>query len=83
MSSFADVPDDNVPPLITFRDVELLHHRRVDKERVKDVKYTTCVCKAYEWALRLRRDEAIKAKPRDARRLMVCNFAYLTYTDRE
>lgn len=72
MSSFLDVPDDNVPPLVTFRDLELLHHRLVDEGREKDIKYTTWVCKAYEWALRIRRDEAIKAKPEGDGSLMVC-----------
>ena len=55
--------DDTVPPLITFRDVELLHHRLVDEGMERDIKYVTWLCKAYEWALRIRRDEAIKATP--------------------
>jgi hypothetical protein len=63
MTSAADMADDNVPPLITFRDVELLHHRLVDEGMEKDIKYITWLCKAYEWALRVRRDEAIKARP--------------------
>lgn len=63
MTSAADMADDNVPPLITFRDVELLHHRLVDEGMQKDIKYVTWLCKAYEWALRVRRDEAIKSKP--------------------
>ncbi|KAF8181065.1 hypothetical protein BJ912DRAFT_980200 [Pholiota molesta] len=29
----------------------------------KDIGYVTWLCKAYEWALRVRRDEAMKAKP--------------------
>jgi hypothetical protein len=65
MTSAADMVDDHVPPLITFRDVELLHHRLVDEEMLKDIKYITWLCKAYEWALRVRRDEAIKARPVD------------------
>lgn len=65
MTSAADMADDNVPPLITFRDVELLHHRLVDEGMEKDIKYVTWLCKAYEWALRVRRDEAIKARPVD------------------
>jgi len=63
MTSSADMIDDNVPPLITFRDVEILHHRLVDEGMEKDIKYVTWLCKAYEWALRVRRDEAIKARP--------------------
>ena len=63
MTSAAEVPDDNVPPLLTFRDLELLHHRLIDVGRQKDIKFVTWICKAYEWALRIRRDETIKAKP--------------------
>jgi hypothetical protein len=55
--------DDNVPPLMAFRDLELLHHRLVDEGMEKDIKYVTWLCKAYEWALRVRRDEAVKARP--------------------
>lgn len=63
MTSAAEVPDDNVPPLLTFRDLEVLHHRLIDEERTKDIRYVTWLCKAYEWALRVRRDETIKARP--------------------
>ncbi|PPR02305.1 hypothetical protein CVT24_011643, partial [Panaeolus cyanescens] len=57
-----EVPDDHVPPLITFRDVEVLHHRLIDEERPQDIKYLTWLCKSYEWALRIRRDAAMKQK---------------------
>lgn len=63
MTSAADMIDDNVPPLMAFRDLELLHHRLVDEGMEKDIKYVTWLCKAYEWALRVRRDEAVKARP--------------------
>ncbi|KAF8154238.1 hypothetical protein B0H34DRAFT_773588 [Crassisporium funariophilum] len=62
MTSSAEVPDDHVPPLLTFRDIEVLHHRLIDEERTKDIGYVTWVCKSYEWALRVRRDNAVKAK---------------------
>ncbi|KAF5329730.1 hypothetical protein D9619_008986 [Psilocybe cf. subviscida] len=62
MTSASEVPDDHVPPLATFRDLEILHHRLVDDMRDKDIKYVTWLCKAYEWALRVRRDETVKAK---------------------
>lgn len=65
MTSAAEVPDDHVPPLLTFKDVEVLHHRLIDEYRTEDIKYVTWLCKAYEWALRVRRDETIKAKPLD------------------
>ncbi|KAF8627602.1 hypothetical protein AX17_006173 [Amanita inopinata Kibby_2008] len=70
MTSSADVPDDNVPPFLTFRDVEALHHRLVACEgegrgsawwRQQQIGYVKWVCKAYEWALRVRREETLKA----------------------
>jgi len=56
MSGVTEVPDDNVPPLMTFYDVEILHHRLIDEARVKDM---TWLCKAYGYGLRKRRDEAV------------------------
>jgi len=58
----ADVPDDHVPPLLMFRDMEILHHRLLFDDRVKDIGYVKWLSKAYEWALRVRRDKAVKAK---------------------
>ena len=64
MTEVTEVPDDNVPPLMTFRDLEILHHRLIDEARVKDIRpYVTWLCKAYEYGLRKRRDEAVKSKP--------------------
>ncbi|KAF8816887.1 hypothetical protein BYT27DRAFT_6951503 [Phlegmacium glaucopus] len=62
MTSETEVPDDHVPPLLMFRDIEVLHHRLTDEGRIKDIGYVTWLCKAYEWALRVRRDAAVKAK---------------------
>ncbi|PPQ76037.1 hypothetical protein CVT24_006697 [Panaeolus cyanescens] len=42
-----EVPDDHVLPLITFRDIEVLHHRLIDEERPQDIKYLTWLCKSY------------------------------------
>ncbi|KAI5828459.1 hypothetical protein K523DRAFT_307166 [Schizophyllum commune Tattone D] len=68
--SKTEVPDDSVPPLLTFKDIEIVHHRLVDLTRSlgpsiraraeKDIKYLKYVVKAYEWALRVRRDETMK-----------------------
>lgn len=64
MTSTAEVPDDNVPPLLMFDDLEVLHHRLVARENSRaEIGYLTYLCKAYEWALRARRDEAMKAVP--------------------
>ena len=62
MTSETEVPDDHVPPLMTFRDISALHHRLIDEGRTKDINYLTWLCKSYEWALRVRRDAAVKAK---------------------
>jgi hypothetical protein len=62
LTSETEVPDDNVPPLMVFRDVSALHVRLVDEGRTKDIKYVTWMCKAYEWSLRIRRDAAVKAE---------------------
>jgi len=37
MTGVTEVPDGNVPPLMTFHDVEVLHHQLIDEARVKDV----------------------------------------------
>jgi len=63
MTSNVELPDDAVPPLLTFMDVEVLHHRLVMFDRTREVGYLKWVCKAYEWMLRVRRDEAFKARP--------------------
>ncbi|CAK5271211.1 unnamed protein product [Mycena citricolor] len=68
-----DVPDDAVPPLLTFSDIELLHHRLVaeanlnlsrdrDGAAKKGIGYLKYLVKAYEWALRGRRDAVMKAR---------------------
>ena len=62
MTSETEVPDDHVPPLMMFRDISVLHHRLLDEDRTKDIKFVTWLCKAYEWALRVRRDAAVKAE---------------------
>ena len=63
MTAVTEVPDDKVPPMMTFRDLEILHHRLVDEARVKDIKYVTWLCKSYEYGLRRRRDAAFNSKP--------------------
>ncbi|KAG7447353.1 uncharacterized protein BT62DRAFT_948401 [Guyanagaster necrorhizus] len=66
MASAAEVPDSHVPPFVLFRDIDVLHNRLVASGDVNGIAYVKYVCKAYEWALRVRRDEALKAKPVDA-----------------
>jgi hypothetical protein len=63
MVSTVELPDDTVPPLLTFADVEILHHRLVVAGRKDAIGYLKYICKAYEGALRLRRDLAMQAEP--------------------
>ncbi|KAF9460459.1 hypothetical protein BDZ94DRAFT_1197820 [Collybia nuda] len=64
LTSTIEVPDDNVPPLLMFDDLEVLHHRLVAKENSGvEIGYLTYLCRAYEWSLRVRRNEAMKAAP--------------------
>jgi len=63
MTSSTEVPDDGVPPLLMFRDVEVLHHRLVAQGATKEIAYLKYLTKAYEWALRKRRDEVLRAEP--------------------
>lgn len=54
-----DVQDERVPPLLTFADVEVLHHRLVATGDMRGVAYVKWACKAYEGALRRRREAAL------------------------
>ncbi|KAJ7146104.1 hypothetical protein C8R44DRAFT_863912 [Mycena epipterygia] len=58
-----EVPDDGVPPLLMFGDLEILHHRFVAASMRPAIGYIKYISKAYEWALRSRRDAAMKARP--------------------
>lgn len=61
--SHTDVQDDAVTPVLTFRDLELLHHRLVSDaySRRSDLAFIKYICKAYEGALRRRRDKTIRS----------------------
>ena len=61
MTSTTEVPDDHVPPFLTFADVEIVHHRLVALGMYKEIGYLKWLCKAYEWALRVRKDLAARA----------------------
>ncbi|KAJ2936150.1 hypothetical protein H1R20_g943, partial [Candolleomyces eurysporus] len=64
MTGATELPDDYVPPVLLFKDLEVLHHRLVAYGRVKDIDYIKWLSKAYEWALRVRRDESTKFVPK-------------------
>jgi hypothetical protein len=63
MTSTVEVPDDDVPPLLTFGDLDVLHHRLVAAGRRDEIGFLKYVCKTYEGALRARRDGTMKAEP--------------------
>ncbi|KAF9050758.1 hypothetical protein BDZ89DRAFT_1057188 [Hymenopellis radicata] len=63
MSSIVEVPDSHVPPMLLFNDLDVLHHRFVHIGDTAGIAYIKYVCKAYEWALRVRRDETFRSKP--------------------
>jgi hypothetical protein len=63
LTSVPEIPDDYVPPLLTFQDLEILHHRLVALGRLEDIGYLKYVSKAYEGALRKRRDATMGARP--------------------
>lgn len=63
MTSTVELPDDKVPPLLTFSDVEILHHRLVAVGNLDAVGYLKWLCKAYEGALRTRRNLTMRAEP--------------------
>ncbi|TFK48318.1 hypothetical protein OE88DRAFT_1664830 [Heliocybe sulcata] len=60
LTSAVDVPDDTVSPLLTFSDLELLHHRLVAARDAEGIKYVKWVAKAYEGSLRRRRAKLMK-----------------------
>jgi len=59
LTSATDVTDDTVPPFVSFSDLELLHHRLVAANRLKDIKYIKWICTSYTGALRKRRDRTL------------------------
>lgn len=61
LTTALDVRDDDVPPLLTFADVEMLHHRLVACSDLRGLACVKWVCKAYEGALRKRREAVLNA----------------------
>ena len=58
-----EVPDDNVPPSLTFTELEVLHHKLVVANRQQDIGYLKWLCVSYGSALRARRDAIMHARP--------------------
>jgi len=55
---------DTTPPLLSFSDLELLHHRLVCEglKRRKDIAYLKWVCSAYKGALKKRWESAVSTR---------------------
>ena len=69
LSSDTELVDDSVPPFLTFKDVEFLHHRLIIANRLNDAKYLTWLVKSYSGSLRKRREGTLQqgvARPRRA-----------------
>lgn len=62
LTSAIGPPDERVPPLLSFADLELLHTRLVEQGMSKEVKFLKWACKAYEGALRTRREAVLGAR---------------------
>ncbi|OSD03651.1 hypothetical protein PYCCODRAFT_1387874 [Trametes coccinea BRFM310] len=67
----AEVPDDAVPPLLSFPELEALHHRLVVAGDRQGIKYVKWVTASYEGALRRRRAAAVRAEPVRGRKAVV------------
>lgn len=63
--SSAEVPDDTVPPMLSFGELDVLHGRLVAAGDKKSLAFLTYVCKAYSGALRRRKEATLRAKPVD------------------
>ena len=60
LTSDTELVDDSVPPFLTFKDVEFLHHRLIAENRLADVKYLTWLLKSYSGLLRRRREGTLR-----------------------
>lgn len=60
------IVDASVPPHFIFRDIEILHHRLIVHNRLKDVGYLKWLHMSYQGALKKRREAAIGMVPRAA-----------------
>ncbi|EMD35153.1 hypothetical protein CERSUDRAFT_116626 [Gelatoporia subvermispora B] len=63
LTSAVDVPDDTVPPLLSFTELEVLHHKLVAAGDSVGIRYIKWLCMAYQGALRRRRDSLVQALP--------------------
>lgn len=55
-------PESDIPPVLLWNDMNVVHQRLAREGRWKDIKWLTWVCKSYEVALRRRRKWRLKNK---------------------
>ncbi|RDX44062.1 hypothetical protein OH76DRAFT_1446274 [Lentinus brumalis] len=63
LMSPTEIPDDTVPPLLSFPEVEVLHHKLVAKGDKESIGYLKYVCMSYSGALMRRKEATLHAKP--------------------
>lgn len=61
MAAPHEIGDDTIPPMLSFRDVEVLHLRLVAKEDVKAIRSLGYVIESYQGSLRMRKKKAVTA----------------------
>lgn len=69
LTTNSQIPDNTIPPFLTFGDMEVLHHRLKTgssigpaedrKQREKDMRFLTWVCRSYGGALQRRKKWAV------------------------
>ena len=63
MTSSTEIGDDTIPPILTFHNVELLHHRLVVLEDTKSIKRLDYVLRCYSGLVRARRKANMRTDP--------------------
>ena len=66
MMSPTELPDDTVPPMLTFSELEILHSKLVDAGDEAGIAYVKYVCVSYGGALVQRKKATLHAKPTKA-----------------
>ena len=63
LTSHTELPDDTVPPMLTFPELEILHSKLVDVGDEAGIAYVKYVCMSYGGALVKRKKATLHAKP--------------------
>ncbi|KAI0773635.1 hypothetical protein C8Q74DRAFT_1331062 [Fomes fomentarius] len=62
LMSPTEVPDNTVPPMLSFPELEVLHHRLLAKGDRDGIGYLKYVCMTYAGALKRRKEATLQAK---------------------